>query len=130
MGPLPSLAADLGVSSARAPAVLWEEPMSPTGILMSLALAGCGLFGGGARTQTMTSGSGVPAAEGTVRSSEGDNGNTNVAVRVNHLAPASKVASDATVYVVWIQARNGTVQNVGALRLDDDLEGTLETMTP
>jgi hypothetical protein len=32
--------------------------------------------------------------------------------------------------VVWIQPRNGDQQNVGALTLNDELEGRLDTLTP
>jgi hypothetical protein len=84
----------------------------------------------GSPTQPMQSGAGVPASEGTVRATDGDNGSTNVALRVKHLAPPAKVASDATVYVVWVRARNANRQNVGALKLNDDLEGSLDTTTP
>jgi hypothetical protein len=72
----------------------------------------------------------VPASQGTVQASEAANGNTAVDVRVKHLAPASKLASDATVYVVWFQPLNAKAQNVGALSLNEDLEGRLETLTP
>lgn len=81
-------------------------------------------------TQEMVSGPGVPASQGTISATKADNGNTNVSVRVKHLAPPSKVASDATVYVVWVQARNAAKQSVGALRLDSNLEGHLSTVTP
>jgi hypothetical protein len=92
---------------------------------------GCGVFGGGGdSTQTMTASTKVPAGEGTVEASDGDNGNTKLAVRVKHLAHASMIASDATVYVVWIQPRNAPIQSLGALTLDDDLEGSLDAITP
>ncbi len=78
----------------------------------------------------MRSGAGVPASQGTVKASLADNGNTAVAVRVKHLAPPSKVESDATVYVVWIQPRNADIQSVGAMTLNDELEGSLDTVTP
>ena len=80
--------------------------------------------------QAMVSGAGVPASEGTVEATAADNGNTNVAIHVKHLAPPSKVAADATVYVVWIQPRNAPRQSVGALRVNDDLQGSLDTVTP
>jgi hypothetical protein len=34
------------------------------------------------------------------------------------------------VYVVWVKLRGGEVQNAGALSVNDDLEGKLETTTP
>jgi hypothetical protein len=82
------------------------------------------------KPQEMHSGEGVLASEGTVRVSDGDNGNSKVAIRVKHLAPPSKVSADSTVYVVWIQPREGDRQNVGALALNKDLEGSLDTLTP
>lgn len=97
-------------------------------ILAAAALAGMQL--GCSSTQPMTSGYGVPASEGTVNATEGDNGNTNLEIRVKHLAHPSQMASDATVYVVWVQPRNTSRQNVGALVLNDNLEGSLNTVTP
>ena len=81
-------------------------------------------------TQSMLSDSDVPASQGTVTVGAADNGNTDVTVRVKHLALPAKVASGAKIYVVWIQPTNGEKQNVGALALDDNLEGTLKTVTP
>jgi hypothetical protein len=78
----------------------------------------------------MVSSAGVPASQGTVEATAGANGNTNLEVRVKHLAPPEKVAADATVYVVWVQPRGAAHQSVGALRLNSELEGTLATVTP
>jgi hypothetical protein len=50
--------------------------------------------------------------------------------RVKHLAPPSKMVSDATVYVVWIKPGDAAIQNVGALTLNENLEGRLDTVTP
>jgi hypothetical protein len=99
-------------------------------VAMSAVVALAGMQLGCARSQAMHSGSGVPASEGTVTATVGDNGNTNVSVRVKHLAPPANVEPDATVYVVWIQAENASKQSVGALVPDDDLEGRLDTVTP
>jgi hypothetical protein len=86
-------------------------------------------FGCGSN-KAMKSGYGVPASEGTIKTSEGDNGNTILEIQVKHLAEPSRMASDATVYVVWVQSSDGARQNVGALTLNDNLEGTLKTVTP
>jgi len=80
--------------------------------------------------QPMESASSVPASEGTVKATLGDNGNTNLSIRVKHLAPPFKVQPDATVYVVWIQQPDQPRQNIGALTLNKDLEGRLDTVTP
>ncbi len=82
------------------------------------------------KPQEMHSASDVPASQGTVRVTAADNGNTNVSIRVKHLAPPSKMAPDSTVYVVWFRPAGGDNQNVGALVLDNDLEGSLDTLTP
>ena len=60
----------------------------------------------------------------------GPNDNTQIEVLVKHLSPPARVASDASVYVVWIQPRNAEIQNVGALKVDADLVGKLDTTTP
>jgi hypothetical protein len=89
-----------------------------------------GMLGCATAPQSMRSGAGVPASEGTVSATAGDNGNTNVTIRVKHLAPPSKLAPDATIYVVWIQPQNGDVQNAGGMALNDNLEGSLAAVTP
>jgi len=97
---------------------------------LGFGLTACGLFGGGAQKQTMLTSAENTSGEGTVQAKAGDNGNTLLEVRVKHLSSPSKVASDASVYVVWIQPRNGAIQNVGALVVDPDLVGQLSTTTP
>ena len=99
-------------------------------VALAAASLGCGMLGGGNSEQTMHSSSTTPAAQGTVVATASDNGNTDLSVRVKHLAPPSKLVSDATVYVVWIQPGDAPIQNVGAMTLNDDLEGRLDTVTP
>lgn len=96
----------------------------PLGIAMVSMLLGCN------KPMAMTSAPGVPASQGTVKASKTDNGNTKIEIQVKHLAPPSKVASDASVYVVWLQPREGAKLNIGALVLNNELEGKLETTTP
>lgn len=71
-----------------------------------------------------------PASEGVALVSEGPNGNTALRVKVKHLALPEKVALNATVYVVWVQPYGGRAQNVGVMKIDKDLEGSLNTVTP
>lgn len=102
-------------------------------VVASIALTqgACGIFGGGGGPkQTMLTSAENTSGEGTVQAKVGENGNTVVKVRVKHLSSPEKVAADASVYVVWIQPRNGEIQNVGALQVDDDLVGKLDTTTP
>ena len=98
------------------------------GVLVAAVLVGIQF--GCSSTQEMQSGYRVPASEGTVNATEGDNGNTKLEIRVKHLAHPSQMASDAKIYVVWVQPLNAASQNVGALTLNDDLEGSLDTVTP
>jgi hypothetical protein len=97
---------------------------------MSLGMGFTSLLMGCDKPQEMVSGPGVPASQGTVKISKTENGNTKLELHVKHLAPPFKVAPDATVYVVWLQPKDGAKLNIGALVLKDDLEGKLETVTP
>jgi hypothetical protein len=101
--------------------------VASVGLLFSQT--GCGLFGGGSK-EVMRPAAGNIAGEGTVEAKDGDNGNTEIEVRVKHLAAPAKVAADASVYVVWIRPGAGRIQNVGALEVDDELVGKLKTTTP
>lgn len=100
--------------------------MARATVFMALVfLAGC------SGPQLMSTNSAVPAAEGTVKTTDEDNGNTKVDVKVKHLAKPDQVEPSAKTYVVWAQdnVNNGVVQNLGALQVDDDLEGELKSMT-
>lgn len=70
-------------------------------------------------------------AKGEVRTIDASNDNTRVWVKIEHLAPPEKVADGATTYVVWAQPNGGeTAQNIGALQVDDKLQGSLMTLVP
>lgn len=72
----------------------------------------------------------VPAATGQIEAAKTGQGNTKLEVEVEHLAPPQNVAPGAQVYIVWAQAKDAPPQNVGAMMLDKDLKGKLETVTP
>jgi hypothetical protein len=72
---------------------------------------------------------GAPASEWTVKVTKGPNNNTNISVSVKHLALPSKVSLNATAYVVWIEPLNGGIQNIGALVVNNNFEGTLNSTT-
>ncbi|MBE2249394.1 MAG: hypothetical protein IAE78_07570 [Myxococcus sp.] len=89
------------------------------------------LVGCESRTVRMSGSADVPAAEGTVRVSAGANGNTLLDIEVLHLALPERATAGATTFVVWaLPLGETTPQNVGALRVDHDLRGTLKTLTP
>ncbi|HVR18497.1 MAG TPA: hypothetical protein VMS65_02335, partial [Polyangiaceae bacterium] len=79
-----------------------------TAMFLTAATGGCSK-----NEQMMVASGETPAAEGKVTTDEGDNGNTAARVEVKHLAPPSRVAPDATTYVVWIHPLGQSIQNVG-----------------
>ncbi len=90
------------------------------------------LLGGCATTYQMNRGEGVAAADGTAKVSHGDNGNTRIALKVQHLAHADRLAPGATTYVVWTRTGEGEraqIQSLGGLRIEKDDSGSLDTMT-
>ncbi|HEX4337239.1 MAG TPA: hypothetical protein VH062_15080 [Polyangiaceae bacterium] len=70
------------------------------------------------------------AAIGEVTTSIGENGNTNMRVKVTFLAPPDKLSPGASTYVVWVKPdAKAAAQNVGALRVKNDRSGELDTKT-
>jgi hypothetical protein len=105
--------------------------MMRASMLLPVALAGLFACGSGSTLPLNTSPR-VPASEGELTVTSGENDNTKLKIDVEHLAPPSKVAADATTYVVWARG-NGTDQtprNLGALQVDKGLTGQLTTVTP
>lgn len=94
-------------------------------VVAALALAACG-----PAKFPMTAGSETPAAEGMVKVSDGDNGNSRIVLSIEHLAPPQKVTPGATTYVAWVAGPGAAPQNVGALTVAEDLSAKLETVTP
>lgn len=74
----------------------------------------------------------IPGAQGELKVSEGDNRNTKLELEVKHLAKPTALPTGASSYVVWVRpfSATGEAQNLGALRVDDDLTGRLESVTP
>jgi hypothetical protein len=98
--------------------------------LTLVPLIGVAVLVGCAGPQKLTGSAVSPAAAGTVKAKLDDNGNTSVEVRVEHLAPPERVSPGATAYVVWIIAEGAPAVNVGELKVNTDLEGSLNTVTP
>ena len=97
--------------------------------LAAIATTGCGLFGSSSK-KPMSASAVNTSGQGTVETRLDSNGNTEVELLVKHLSEPSKVASDASTYVVWIRPHNGNAQNVGALQVSEDLVGKFNTTTP
>lgn len=96
---------------------------------LSVLASGALVASGCASAKPMQSGAGVPASEGTVKVTEGPNGNTELSIKVKHLARPEDVVSGTSTYVVWIDPAGAEPQSVGAISLDNELEGRLDTVT-
>ena len=74
----------------------------------------------------------IPAAESTVKVGTNENGNTTFDLTVKHLALPQRVDPAATVYVVWLRGDDSAArsQNMGALKVDDALNGSYSGVTP
>ena len=115
--------------------------MALNGILVALFTCSAALFSACSTAPLHLAASNkVPAAEGTVKVGETANDNTSIALNVKHMAPPQRVITDATTYVVWlrpsaaVRSPSGTdtklAQNLGALRVDNNLNGSLDGVTP
>lgn len=71
----------------------------------------------------------TPAAEGKVVTSTDRNGNTEVEVQVKHVARPQALTPPRQSYLVWVQPRGTQPQLLGALRVNEDLEGSLKATT-
>lgn len=100
-------------------------------LALSLMLGGClpPARGGGVSMRLVAS-STMPSVEGAVEFSTTDDGNTSIRLRAKHLARPERLTPPAQTYVVWIQpAKADPPQSVGALTVDDQLNGGLEAVT-
>lgn len=78
----------------------------------------------------MTSGSNVPAATGIVKvKTDKDNGNTELDIKVDHLAHPSSLNPPANAYLVWVRPNAGAPVKQGAIRVNNDLKGELKVVT-
>lgn len=67
---------------------------------------------------------------GYTKLSKDQNDNTKVQLRVEHLAPPQNLQPPRSVYVVWVKTPDNQYYIVGQLRIDKDLEGKLNAITP
>jgi hypothetical protein len=82
-----------------------------------------------AREDKLTNTGAAPAAEGKVITSTDRNGNTEVDVRVKHMATPQSLTPAKQSYMVWVQPRGKEAELLGALRVNSDLEGSLKAST-
>jgi hypothetical protein len=102
---------------------------SPTLILVCLGILLFAAQGWG-KTYHFAPTSIDPSAAGDVDLSKDKNGNTNVSLRVEHLAKPALLTPPANLYVVWFQEPGSEPANEGQLQVGNDLRGQLKTTTP
>jgi hypothetical protein len=72
----------------------------------------------------------VPAATGNAHLDKDRNGNLKLKLEVDHLAKPGALTPTKQNYVVWIQPRGKDAQNLGLLKVNDDLKGSFESTVP
>ena len=78
----------------------------------------------------LTSTSVAPAARGQAEVSIGKtNGNTKVAIKVEHLAPPENLSPPKSMYLVWYQESGSNPESQGRLKIDKNLKGSFENTT-
>ena len=83
-----------------------------------------------AREDRLVNTGAAPAAEGKVITDNDRNGNTGVEVQVKHMATPQSLTPPRQTYLVWVQPRGKDPELLGALRVNEDLEGSLKAATP
>jgi hypothetical protein len=72
----------------------------------------------------------VPAATAKVSYEHDRNGNVTFTISTKHLDAPERLTPAKNSYVVWIRPTDGQPQNAGALRINNELEGSFSTTTP
>jgi len=82
------------------------------------------------REDRLTNTGATPAAMGKVITNNDRNNNTEIDVQVKHMAAPQSLTPAKTAYLVWVQPRGKEAELLGALRVNEDLEGSLKATTP
>lgn len=83
-----------------------------------------------AKKYPLTAASIVPAAKGSVEIGKDRNGNTEVKLKVEHLANPTSLTPSQANYIVWLQDKGSGPENQGELKVNGKLVGTFQTVTP
>src|SRR5438270_14061255 len=70
------------------------------------------------------------AAEGKVITNNDRNGNTNVDLHVKHIATPRSLTPARQASQLWVQPRRKDAQFLRGLRVNEDLDGSLNATTP
>jgi hypothetical protein len=71
-----------------------------------------------------------PAADAKVNLDKDDNGNVRVKIHFYHLAKPDSLTPAKDAYVVWIEPNGQPPQNMGTVKVNDNLESEFQTRTP
>ena len=91
--------------------------------------ASCAMPGRRSGATMMSVSPALPAAEGTVITGKAPNNNLALDVVVKHLAVPQKLTPPANSYVVWLRPKDVAAQNIGALTVNQNLDGRLSAVT-
>jgi hypothetical protein len=97
---------------------------------LSLVALGCGKKEDPKAPVALMSTDSSAAAQGQVMVNDAGNGNAELVVEIKHVPKADKAAPGATTYVVWAKPSGGEPMNLGAISVNDELNGSLRTVTP
>ena len=103
--------------------------MHKFGSIVTLAIVSATLVYA-AKKFPLTAASIVPAAKGSVEVGKDRNGNTEVKLKVEHLANPTSLSPSQANYIVWLQDKGSGPENQGELKVNGKLEGTFQTVTP
>jgi outer membrane PBP1 activator LpoA protein len=102
-------------------------------ILAGVLSLSCSSFMGNkeSRELQLTGSPSLSSAQGTAKVSTTDDGNTQIDLDVKHLSPPEKVNAGATAFVVWVKDANTetNAHNLGALKVDENLNGSMKAIT-
>ena len=96
-------------------------------LVIALTLCTVGLI---AKKFPLTAATTVPAARGDVEIGKDRNKNTEIKMKVEHLAKPESLTPPRSSYVVWLQEKGSEAENQGQLRLDKKLQGNFRGVTP
>src|SRR5438270_6398079 len=71
-----------------------------------------------------------PAADAQLTHQKDDNGNVKIKIHTYHLARPDSLTPARDAYVVWIEPNGQPPQNMGTVRVNDNLESEFQTRTP
>ena len=71
----------------------------------------------------------LPPHEGKIITDNDRNGNTGVDIHVKHMATPQSLTPAKQTYLVWVQPRGKDPELLGALRVNENLEGSLKATT-